>query len=105
MKQSLPQCVPETPTLRPDGTNKNTGALSPVSSVAKRNREYGVGHMKSIVLTMIIVAFIYVTAMTIPVLINEYQFQDSLDQIARFSSVDLKPRRKSKKADLAGDRK
>jgi hypothetical protein len=100
MKQSLLQCVPETPMLRPDGTNKNTCALSPVSSVAKRNREKGAGHMKAIVWTMILVAFIYVTAMTIPVLINEYQFQDSLDQIARFSSVGHKSSTEVQKAVL-----
>jgi hypothetical protein len=87
MKQSLLQCVPETPMLRPDGTKKNECALFLVSPVVKRNGEKGAGHMKAIVWTMILVAFIYVTAMTIPVLINEYQFQDSLDEIARFSSV------------------
>ncbi|HET6144820.1 MAG TPA: DUF4845 domain-containing protein [Candidatus Acidoferrales bacterium] len=52
-----------------------------------RNREKGAGHMKAIVWTLVLAAFVYVTAMTVPVLINEYQFQDSLDQIARFSSV------------------
>ena len=36
---------------------------------------------------MILVAFIYVAAMILPVLINEYQFQDSLQNIARSASV------------------
>ena len=35
-------------------------------------------------------AFIYATAMVLPVLINEYQFQDSLQNIARFASVNRK---------------
>lgn len=39
---------------------------------------------------MILAAFIYVAAMTLPVLINEYQFQDSLQDIARFASVNRK---------------
>ena len=39
---------------------------------------------------MILVAFIYVAAMILPVLINEYQFQDSLQNIARFASVNRK---------------
>ena len=56
--------------------------------------------MKAIVWTMILVAFIYVTAMTIPVLINEYQFQDSLDEIARFSSVGHKSNNDVQKAVL-----
>jgi len=43
--------------------------------------------MKAIIWTMALAAFVYVMAVTVPVLINEYQFQDSLDQIARFASV------------------
>ncbi len=39
---------------------------------------------------MILVAFIYMAAMIIPVLVNEYQFQDSLQNIARFASVNRK---------------
>lgn len=35
-------------------------------------------------------AFIYAAAMMLPVLINEYQFQDSLQSIARFASVNRK---------------
>ena len=36
---------------------------------------------------MILVAFIYGAAIVLPVLINEYQFQDSLQSIPRFASV------------------
>lgn len=39
---------------------------------------------------MILAAFIYVAAMALPVLINEYQFQDSLQDIARFASINRK---------------
>lgn len=39
---------------------------------------------------MILVAFIYTAAMVLPVLINEYEFQDSLQSIARFASVNRK---------------
>jgi YbbR domain-containing protein len=39
---------------------------------------------------VILVAFIYGAAMVLPVLINEYQFQDSLQSIARFASVNRK---------------
>jgi hypothetical protein len=39
---------------------------------------------------MILAAFIYAAAMMLPVLINEYQFQDSLQTIARFASVNRK---------------
>ena len=56
--------------------------------------------MKAIIWTMILVAFIYVIAMIIPVLINEYQFQDSLQEIARFASVGHKPNSEVQKSVL-----
>jgi predicted membrane protein len=56
----------------------------------RRGRERGAGNLKAIIWTMILVAFIYATAMVLPVLINEYQFQDSLQNIARFASINRK---------------
>lgn len=53
----------------------------------RRLAEKGGANFKAIIWTMILVAFIYVAAMTLPVLINEYQFQDSLQDIARFASI------------------
>jgi hypothetical protein len=55
--------------------------------VTRRNREAGKGRLKAIVWTVILVAFIYTTAMVLPILVNEYQFQDALQNIARFASV------------------
>ena len=52
-----------------------------------RRNEQGAGHLKAIIWTMILVAFIYAAAMLLPVLINEYQFQDSLQDIARSASL------------------
>src|SRR4029077_18944588 len=56
----------------------------------KREGERGAGHLKAVVWTMILVAFIYTAAMVLPVLISEYEFQDSLQSIARFASVSRK---------------
>lgn len=39
---------------------------------------------------MILVGVIYAAVIVLPVLINEYQFQDSLQDIARFASVNRK---------------
>ena len=39
---------------------------------------------------MILVACIYAAVIVLPVLVNEYQFQDSLQEIARFASVNRK---------------
>jgi len=66
----------------------------------KRNAERGAGNLKAIVWTMILVAFIYVAAMTLPVLINEYQFQDSIQDIARFASISRKTNEQIQKAVL-----
>ena len=56
--------------------------------------------MKAIVWTMILAAFVYVAAMTLPVLVNEYQFQDSIQDIARFASVNRKNNEQIKQAVL-----
>ena len=59
-------------------------------AVRRKRLQRGAANFKAIVWTMILAAFIYVAAMTLPVLINEYQFQDSLQDIARFASVNRK---------------
>jgi hypothetical protein len=50
---------------------------------------------------MILAAFIYVAAMTLPVLMNEYQFQDSIQDIARFASATRKSNDQVRQAVLA----
>ena len=66
----------------------------------KRRGEDGKGHAKAIIWTLILVAFIYAAAMVIPVLINEYEFQDSLQNIARFASVNRRNNEQVKQAVL-----
>ena len=63
-------------------------------------RERGGANLRAIVWTAILAAFIYVTAMTLPVLVNEYQFQDSLQDIARFASVNHRNEQQIKQAVL-----
>jgi cell division protein FtsL len=70
------------------------------NAATKRNSERGGGHLKAIVWTMILVAFIYAAAMVLPILINEYQFQDTIQDIARFASVNRKTDEQIKKAVL-----
>jgi hypothetical protein len=73
----------------------------PVRDAAtKRNGERGKGHLKAIIWTMILVAFIYSAAMVLPVLINEYEFQDSMQDIARFASINRKTPEQIQKAVL-----
>ncbi len=67
----------------------------------KRKGESGKGHLKAVIWTMILAAFIYSAAMVLPVLINEYQFQDTLQDIARFASVNRRNNEQVKQAVLA----
>jgi hypothetical protein len=65
-----------------------------------RDRERGGANLKAIVWTAILVVFIYVMAMLLPVLVNEYQFRDSLEDIARFASVNHRSNEQIKQAIL-----
>lgn len=55
-----------------------------------RRGQKGSGNLKAIIWTGILVACIYTAVIVLPVLINEYQFQDALQEIARFASVNRK---------------
>lgn len=55
--------------------------------LAKRNGEWGAGHLRAVVWTLILVSVIYVAVKVVPVLVNEYEFQDSIQNIARLASV------------------
>jgi hypothetical protein len=79
--------LPGTGTFRPEDRRKYFFAGPGGGAPPKRNGERGAGKAKAIIWTMILAAFIYAAAMMLPVLINEYQFQDSLQTIARFASV------------------
>jgi hypothetical protein len=82
--------LPGTGASRPGGKRIFSREVPGEPGAAKRNGERGAGHLKAVVWTTILVAFIYVSAIVLPVLINEYQFQDSLQNIARFASVNRK---------------
>jgi cell division protein FtsL len=58
-----------------------------LKSSERRNDEKGAGHYKAIFFTLILAAVIYVGFKVVPILINEYQFQDGIQNIARFASV------------------
>jgi hypothetical protein len=79
--------LPGTGAFRPADRRKYFLAGPDGGAPPKRNGERGAGKAKAIIWTMILAAFVYSAAMMLPVLINEYQFQDSLQTIARFASV------------------
>lgn len=54
---------------------------------ATRNGEKGAGYVKPILWTLILVSIVYVAVKVVPVLMAEYEFQDSMQTIARFASA------------------
>jgi hypothetical protein len=52
-----------------------------------RNKERGAGHFKAILITLILASLVYVGFKVVPFLINEYQFQDGIQDIARYASA------------------
>jgi hypothetical protein len=75
-------------TLGPHGNS----APTPPGRVGKvRAKQRGAGHLKAIIWTLILISGVYVAFKVVPLLINEYQFQDGLQTIARFASVNRDP--------------
>ncbi len=90
MEQSPCAKLSGTGASRLEERGKFSHSVSACGAATKRDGAKGAGNLKAIIWTTILVAFIYVAAMVLPVLINEYQFQDSLQNIARFASVNRK---------------
>jgi hypothetical protein len=92
--------LPAAKAFRPENAENVLRIVAADGVASGRNGERGAGHMKAIVWTAILISFIYVAAMAIPVLINNYQFQDSLEEIARYASVGHKTNEAVQKAVL-----
>ncbi len=54
---------------------------------SRRAGERGAGNLKAILWTIVLVFLIYVGFKVVPILYNDYQFEDSIQTIARFASV------------------
>ena len=54
---------------------------------AARDTEKGAGHIKAILWTLILVSCVYVAFKVVPFLVNEYEFQDGIQDIARYASA------------------
>jgi hypothetical protein len=65
------------------------------------NRQRGSGSLKAIVCTAILVALVYVGIKVLPILVTEYEFQDSIQNIARYASVNRQDETKIQKAVVA----
>jgi Domain of unknown function (DUF4845) len=69
-------------------TNRQSlGARLLTKPSTNRRGEWGGSYLKPIIWTVVLLSAVYVAVKTVPVLIAEYEFQDSLQTIARFASV------------------
>lgn len=50
-------------------------------------KQHGAGRLKAIIWLAIFASMIYVGIMVVPILLNEYQFQDAMTSTARFASA------------------
>jgi hypothetical protein len=66
--------------------------------MTQRNSQRGSGNLKAIVWTLILAALVYVGIKVMPILVIEYEFQDSIQNIARFASVNRQDNPKIQKA-------
>jgi hypothetical protein len=53
----------------------------------KRCAQRGAGHVKAVIWTLILASLIYVSFKVVPILVNEYQFSDAIQNIARQATV------------------
>ena len=56
--------------------------------MSERRMEAGAGHLKAIIWTLVLISLIYTAFKVVPYLVNEYQFQDGMQEIARFASAE-----------------
>ena len=75
-------------------------SLSRSHVVPKFSGEGGAGHLKAIIWTFILLAFIFTCVKVFPVLLNQYQLQDGMQNIARFATVNRQDPEQIRKAVL-----
>ena len=69
--------------------NDSTAPEPPLQEARRsaRKPERGAGHFKAILWLLAFAAFIYVMIKVVPVLVDNFQFQDGVQTIARFASA------------------
>ena len=67
---------------------RNLPRLITTSEISSgRNGEAGAGHLKAVVFTLIMAALVYTGFKVVPYMINNYEFQDGIQEIARYASA------------------
>jgi hypothetical protein len=73
--------------LASEGTRGAPGVGCASQTRRRASGERGAGRLKAIVWTLILAACVYVSVRVIPIYVNEYEFQDGMQTIARFATV------------------
>jgi len=73
--------------LSPKGARITCGLACASQSRHEAHGERGAGRLKAVVWTLILAACVYVSVRVIPIYVNEYEFQDGMQTIARFATV------------------
>jgi hypothetical protein len=68
-------------------TSRATRARPAVASVCQRRPQRGAGSLRAIIWTVVFVSLIYAGIKIVPILVAEYEFQDGIQNIARFASA------------------
>jgi hypothetical protein len=76
------------------GPHGNSAPTPPGRIRKVRAGQRGAGRLKAIIWTLILISGVYVAFKVVPLLMNEYEFQDGLQDIARFASVNRDPNEK-----------
>jgi hypothetical protein len=90
MELSSSTSLPGTAPSLPEGWQIYSRPFAGEGATAKRRGERGAANFKAIAWTVMLVFVIYIAAMVLPVMISEYEFQDSLQDIARYASLNRK---------------
>jgi hypothetical protein len=77
-----------------------SGAKTCGGGAMRRSAEKGGSTLKALIWTAILVGIIYAAFVALPVFISEYEFQDSLQDIARFGTVNRRNNDQIRKAVL-----
>jgi Domain of unknown function (DUF4845) len=73
--------------LRPSSTESPASTLAVRANRAGRNSQRGAGRLKAIAWTLVIVSFLYVCFKAVPSFVNEYQFIDGMQTLARYATA------------------
>jgi hypothetical protein len=71
----------------PSSTENPASPAAIRTNGSRRQSQRGAGRLKAIIWTLVIASFLYVCFKVVPTLVDEYQFIDGIQTLARFATV------------------